>query len=169
MIPREEKLGELLTDPRRTFGADGRYAPWRSRPPGAEIRIASAAVGYCSQMLTPESLGGGGGGARHAPLAAFEELFRFGGMRHWLAFDAVAHWATGPSHIFGQASETVLAEAWPGIISGEKTICFAYCIRARGGFGYLADVHDRSSGWRRVRDQRDPNSGSPTARMPTTR
>jgi acyl-CoA dehydrogenase len=122
VLPREEKLGKILTDPRQTFDSDGLYSP-EIQAARREIRVASASAGYY-QMLTPESLGGGGGGAVML-LAAFEELFRFGGMHHWLAFDAVAHWATGPSHIFSRASSAVLAEAWPGIISGEKTICFA--------------------------------------------
>jgi acyl-CoA dehydrogenase len=122
VAPREEKLRVLLDDPRRTYDASGRYVP-EIQAARREIRMASSAAGYY-QMLTPESLGGGGGGAVLL-LAVFEELFRFGGTHHWLAFDSVAHWSTGPSHIFGQTSEVVRAQAWPGILSGERTICFA--------------------------------------------
>ena len=120
--PIEERLGDLLTDPSRTHDASGRY---RGEILEARrvIRMRSAEAGYY-QMFVPEQMGGGGLGAL-ALYAVWEDLYHRWSMKHWLAFDSVAHWATGPSHLFDGCNDTVRQEILPRLMSGELTMCFA--------------------------------------------
>lgn len=122
VLPIEEKLADLLDDPIHTFDADGRYRPEVLEARQA-IRTRAAEAGYY-QMFVPESLGGGGLGAL-ALYAVWEDLYHRWSMKHWLAFDSVSHWATGPSHLFEKASDQVKREVFPALMSGEKTVCFA--------------------------------------------
>lgn len=120
--PLEAELSEVLADPRRTYGPDGRYCA-EVLDARRAIRTKSAQAGFY-QMFAPESIGGGGLGAL-ALYAVWEDLYHRSGMRHWLAFDAVAHWATGPSHLFEGATDYLSGEVLPALMSGERTICFA--------------------------------------------
>jgi acyl-CoA dehydrogenase len=122
VLPAEEKLGELLTDPSRTYDATGRYRA-EILQTRRTIRMRSAQAGYY-QMFVPEAIGGGGLGAL-ALYSVWENLYHQWSMKHWLAFDTVAHWATGPSHLFEQSSAAVREHVFPLLLSGEKTICFA--------------------------------------------
>jgi acyl-CoA dehydrogenase len=122
VLPIEDKLGDLLTDPSRTYDSDGRYRE-EILDARRTIRMRSASAGYY-QMFVPEALGGGGLGAL-ALYAVWEDLYHRWSMKHWLAFDAVAHWATGPSHLFDGCSDAVRQGIFPRLMSGEKTMCFA--------------------------------------------
>jgi acyl-CoA dehydrogenase len=122
VLPIEEKLGDLLTDPARTYDATGLYRAEILQARRA-IRMRSAEAGYY-QMFVPEAIGGGGLGAL-ALYSVWEDLYHQWSMKHWLAFDTVAHWATGPSHLFEQCSAVVRESVFPLLMSGEKTICFA--------------------------------------------
>src|SRR3546814_15490315 len=46
-------------------------------------------------------------------------------MRGWLSFDAVAHWATGPSHLLRELTPEAKAAHHDKILAGEETLCFA--------------------------------------------
>lgn len=122
VLPIEEDLGDLLTDPSRTYDASGRY---RGEILAARraIRMRSADAGYY-QMFAPQTIGGGGLGAL-ALYAVWEDLYHRWGMKHWLAFDSVAHWATGPNHMFDGCNDLVRREILPRLMSGERTMCFA--------------------------------------------
>jgi acyl-CoA dehydrogenase len=120
--PRERSISHLLADPRKTYDEDGRYVEEIMTVRG-EIRRAAAKAGFY-QMFVPEKLGGGGLGAV-ALYAVWEHLYHRCGMEHWLAFDSVSHWATGPSHLFLEASTRVQEEILPFLMEGERTLCFA--------------------------------------------
>jgi acyl-CoA dehydrogenase len=122
VLPIEEKLGDVLADDRKIFDETGRYRT-EILDARREIRTRSATAGYL-QMFVPEELGGGGLGAL-AHYAVWEDLYHHWSMKHWLAFDSVSHGATGPSHLFAEASAAVQAEVLPLLMSGERTICFA--------------------------------------------
>lgn len=122
VLPIEERLGDLLTDPSRTYDASGRYRR-EILEARLRIRMRSARAGYY-QMFVPEAMGGGGLGTL-ALYAVWEDLYHRWSMKHWLAFDSVAHWATGPSHLFHGCSDLVRQEILPRLMSGEKTMCFA--------------------------------------------
>lgn len=122
VLPLEIKLADLLADPRRTYDATGRYCA-EILDARRTIRTRSAEAGFF-QMFVPENIGGGGLGAL-ALYAVWEDLYHQWSMKHWLAFDSVAHWATGPSHLFEQSSQAVRDTVFPLLMSGEKTLCFA--------------------------------------------
>jgi acyl-CoA dehydrogenase len=122
VLPREESIAPLLADPRQTYDEDGRYTK-EIMALRREIRIASAKAGFY-QMFVPEELGGGGQGAVTF-YAVWEDLYHRWSMQHWLAFDSVAHWATGPSQLFTEASDRVRREVMPLLMAGERTLCFA--------------------------------------------
>jgi acyl-CoA dehydrogenase len=120
--PVEDELAHLLADPRALYDESGRYVPEILEARRA-IRGESSHAGYY-QMFVPESLGGGGMGAVTL-YAVWESLYRRFGMQHWLAFDTVAHWATGPSELFVHAGPQLTATVFPELMSGDKTMCFA--------------------------------------------
>jgi acyl-CoA dehydrogenase len=122
VIPREESIAPQLADPRQTYDEDGRYTK-EIVAIRREIRRASSEAGFF-QMFVPESLEGGGMGAE-ALYAVWQHLYHRWGMPHWLAFDSVAHWATGPSQLFEDASDRARREVLPPLMSGEETLCFA--------------------------------------------
>jgi acyl-CoA dehydrogenase len=146
VLPVEERLGDLLTDPGRTYDASGRYVGdiLEAR---RLIRMRSAQAGYY-QMFVPETMGGGGLGAL-ALYAVWEDLYHRWSMKHWLAFDSVAHWATGPSHLFGGCSDLVRQEIFPRLMSGEKTMCFAMSEPEAGSDLWLMQTtaRRRGDGW----------------------
>ena len=55
----------------------------------------------------------------------WEDLYYRYGMQHWMAFDSVAHWATGPSELFKQSSEEVQATIFRELMTGTASMCFA--------------------------------------------
>lgn len=122
VLPREEPIAAMLADPRLTYDETGRYVK-EIMDVRREIRIAASEAGFY-QMFVPENLEGGGQGAETL-FAVWEDLYHRWGMPHWLAFDSVSHWATGPSQIFAEASERVRAEEFQLLLTGEQTLCFA--------------------------------------------
>lgn len=121
VFPLHEQYASVLNDPRQRYGADGRHVP-EVEELRRRVRAASAEAGYYT-MTVPEPLGGGGQGAL-TTYAAWELIYRLSGPRCWLAHEAVAHWATGPSFVFGQVSAEVRDAVLPQLMSGEKTMCF---------------------------------------------
>jgi acyl-CoA dehydrogenase len=122
VLPREQVIEDLLEDPRRMYDEAGRYCP-EIMTVRRDIRIAASTAGYY-QMFVPESLGGAGEGAL-VLYAVWEHLYRTSGMKHWLAFDSVSHWATGPSALFAAATGSTREQVLPRLMSGEATLCFA--------------------------------------------
>lgn len=122
VFPRHEKAAAVLDDPRRRYDADGRECDDVVEM-RRDIRMASARAGYY-HMFVPEDLGGGGLGPV-AMYAAWEDLHHLCGGRHWLGYETIAHWVTGPSYILSGTSDAVRASVLPGLLSGEKTSCFA--------------------------------------------
>jgi acyl-CoA dehydrogenase len=122
VLPREEKLGPTLTDPRRLYDDEGRYCP-DVLDARREIRMLAAESGFY-HMLVPEELGGGGQGAQTLYLV-WEDLYYRWGMQHWMAFDCVAHWATGPSQLFLESTPEVRSTIFSELMAGTATMCFA--------------------------------------------
>jgi acyl-CoA dehydrogenase len=121
VIERHARHGALLADPRRRYDSTGAHVP-EVEALRRDVRMAAAAAGYYT-MLVPESVGGGGQGAVTA-YAAWELIYRSCGPENWLAYESLAHWATGPSSIFAKASEAVRSKLLPRLLSGEQTMCF---------------------------------------------
>jgi acyl-CoA dehydrogenase len=122
VFPRHETHGAWLDDPLRRFGPGGRESG-QVRELRSEVRRAAAKAGYY-QMTVPSSLGGGG----LSPIGIYrvwEALHHWCGMRAWLAYDAVAHWVTGPSDLCRHLSPALQDSLLPDLLSGEKTWCFA--------------------------------------------
>jgi acyl-CoA dehydrogenase len=116
-----DKYADLLDDPRRRFDLQGTHVP-EVEDLRRQVRMAAAEAGYYT-MLVPESVGGAGEGAV-TTYAAWELIYRLSGPRNWLAHEALAHWATGPSFIFDQTTEATRASVLPRVLTGEQTLCF---------------------------------------------
>ena len=121
VFPRHEAHQELLDSPHLTFDSSGRHSK-EVRALRHEIRTASARAGYYS-LCVPEAIGGGGAGPLTA-YAIWEALHRQCGMKHWLAHDAVSHWATGPSRNLCDLSSSLKDQVLDEVMAGEKTLCF---------------------------------------------
>lgn len=119
---RHEDAGIDLSDPIQVFEPNGRF---NDQVLGLmrEVREASARAGYYT-MLVPAELGGGGLGFA-ALYQAWELIYRECGAHHWLGYQAVGHWARGPSHVLLGAAPTVRDTLLPELLSGTKTLCFA--------------------------------------------
>ena len=114
--PLEKELEPILDDPRRYYQPDGRVVPevqaaWR------QIRRGSAAAGYYT-MFVPEDIGGGGLG-NVALFKTWQALYERFGPGEALAYNAVAHWATGPSTIWRYVSEEMSRDVRPQVMAGE--------------------------------------------------
>jgi acyl-CoA dehydrogenase len=122
VVTRHEQSRALLDDPRTRYGPDGLYAP-AVLDIIREVRMASSAAGFYT-MFVPESIGGGGLGSE-ALYRVWEDLHHRFGPHHWLMASTVAHWARGPSHVLIHASPQARREILPGLLAGEKSMCFA--------------------------------------------
>jgi len=122
VIPLHNNNADILEDERRKYRPDGGYS---EELVGLmrQVRVKSAAAGYFN-MCVPERMGGSGLGYV-AYFAAWEKLFHTTGIRYPLAPEMIGHWAKGPSLVLEHLSPRLKQEALPGILSGEKTICFA--------------------------------------------
>lgn len=122
ILPRHKKHADLLADSRRKYLPDGRFSPEMWDIIG-EIRKASAEAGFYG-MSVPESIGGMGMGLL-AYFAAWEYISRTCGPRDWLSYYIISHWAKGPSPLLAHASDKAKEDILPGIMNGDKTMCFA--------------------------------------------
>jgi acyl-CoA dehydrogenase len=120
VFPRHEKDHALLSEPRRTYQVDGRYAP-AVLAHIREVRMAAAQAGYYG-MSVPEALGGGGLGML-AYFVVWERIYRTMGHR-WLGAWMVSHWAFGPSRVLLQVTPRAREEILPGMMSGRTSMCF---------------------------------------------
>jgi acyl-CoA dehydrogenase len=130
VAPLEERYRHILADERKLFGADGKLVP-EIREAREEIRSKSGKAGYWA-MFGPESIGGGGLGARVA-IHVQEALYRRYGPGHllmgwangFITTPLIASFVDGPSQMFTRASEAIRTDVVPSLVAGEKTICFA--------------------------------------------
>lgn len=147
IVPRHERHRAVLDDPQRLYAADGRYAP-EVVALMREVRMVSAAAGYYT-MCTPTELGGGGLGLL-AYFAAWEQIYRQCGMRHWLGAYVLSHWAFGPSVVLREvtpaARQTILAD----MMAGRTSMCFG--LSEPGAGSDAAMIRTRAvpdgNGWR---------------------
>jgi alkylation response protein AidB-like acyl-CoA dehydrogenase len=121
VIARHEKHAELLDDPRRRFGPDGRYAP-AVVDIIRDVRIAASAAGYFN-LCVPVSMGGLGQGYL-AYYVAWESINRLCGPHHWLGTFALSHWAFGPSVVLEQLTPQARDRVLGPLVSGRESMCF---------------------------------------------
>lgn len=161
VAPRLERHHGLLSDPRRLYGEDGRYAP-EARALIREVRMRSAAAGFYA-MCAPVEIGGGGLG-HVAYYAAWEAVYRACGGHAVLTPWIVAHWAFGPSPVLLQASERARGEVLAGLVSGETSMCFG--LSEPGAGSDAAMIRTRAvpdgTGWR-ISGRKLWTTNSPTA------
>ncbi|HEX7857820.1 MAG TPA: acyl-CoA dehydrogenase family protein [Sphingobium sp.] len=145
VMTRHERYPDLAI-PAKTYDETGAYRPW-VKDLLREVRMASAAAGYYA-MSVPEEIGGGGLGFL-AHFLGFERIFHMCGSKYWLGHTAIAHWAKGPSAVFLQGSEKVRREILPGLLSGEKSICFALSEPVAGSDATRIQTRaqERDGGW----------------------
>lgn len=121
VIARHERHADLLDNERRRYGEDGAYVP-DVIALIREVRMASAEAGYYG-MCAPEEFGGLDLG-HVAYFAAWEMIAHMCGGKYWLGYFAIGHWATGPSPVLRRVTDRAREEMLPGIMSGEKSMCF---------------------------------------------
>ena len=122
VMPLEKANETLIADPRRRYSEDGSYSP-EMRALKRDVRMRAAEAGFFT-MCVPKALGGSGQG----PLLHFlswERLYHRYGMVNHLPYETLSHWSRGPSHIFAQASASLKDRVLPGLMSGQKSICFS--------------------------------------------
>jgi acyl-CoA dehydrogenase len=121
VIARHEKHAALLDNERRRYDEDGRYVPEVVELIRA-VRMAAADAGYYG-MCAPAEFGGLDLG-HVAYFAAWERIAHMCGGRYWLGYFAIGHWATGPSPVLRRITDKARDEMLPGIMSGERSMCF---------------------------------------------
>jgi len=121
VIARHDKHGDLLEDPRRRYGSDGRYTP-EIVELIRQVRMASAEAGYFN-LCVPTSLGGLGQGYL-AYYVCWEMINRLCGPHHWLGTFALSHWAFGPSPVLEQVTTEARGRILAGLVSGRQSMCF---------------------------------------------
>jgi acyl-CoA dehydrogenase len=130
VLPLEQQYQPLLTDERKFFDEKGR-AVEEIVDAKRQVRMKSAEAGYYA-MFAPESVGGGGLGAR-AMVFVEEALYRRYGpgrplitwAKGFLTQPTISSFVDGPSHMLVPVSETVRNDYLPAIARGEKMVCFA--------------------------------------------
>ncbi|MFC4055143.1 acyl-CoA dehydrogenase family protein [Actinomadura syzygii] len=148
VFPLHEEYAAVLNDQRGRYDETGRHVD-RVEELRRRVRTASAEAGFFT-MTVPEDLGGGGQGAV-TTYAAWELVYRLSGPHRWLAHDVLAHWATGPSFVFGLVGEDVRERVLPSLMSGEKSMCFMMSEPEAGSDAWsmrTRAVPDGSGGWR---------------------
>jgi acyl-CoA dehydrogenase len=122
VVPVEEEHREHLDDPAWAYGRGGAYSAELQALMRA-VRMKSARAGYYS-ALCPSEIGGGGLGPV-ANVTMWEFIYHRYGPGRILPYQALAHWATGPSFLFEHVTPALRDQVLDRIISGEATTCFA--------------------------------------------
>jgi len=130
ILPLEQQYRPLLDDERKFFDEKGR-AVEEIIDAKRQVRMKSAKAGYYA-MFAPESVGGGGLGAR-AMVFVEEALYRRYGpgrplitwAKGFLTQPTISSFVDGPSHMLVSVSESVRKDYLPAIAAGEKMVCFA--------------------------------------------
>ena len=129
VLPLEEKFRDVLADERKLFRDDGRLVDQVAEA-RLSVRKKSAAAGFYA-MFAPEEIGGGGLPSL-ASVLILEGLYRkygpgrlfIGWSNAFLGSPVVASFIDGPSRMFMSITDTVRNEVLPGLLAGEKTVCF---------------------------------------------
>ncbi len=128
-LPLEAEHKEALKEERKFFREDGRICD-EILDARRQVRMKSAEAGYYG-MFAPESVGGGGIGAR--VMVFLEEALyrRYGPGRPLITWGkgcltqpVLASFVDGPSHMLMSVSPAVREEFIPAIARGEKMVCF---------------------------------------------
>ncbi len=130
VLPLEQQYKPLLQDERKFFDEKGR-AVEEIVDAKRQVRMKSAKAGYYA-MFAPESVGGGGLGAR-AMVFVEEALYRRYGpgrplitwAKGFLTQPTISSFVDGPSHMLVSVSDSVRKDYLPAIAGGEKMVCFA--------------------------------------------
>jgi acyl-CoA dehydrogenase len=146
VFPRHERDHALLSDPRRTFGEDGRYVPAVVEHI-RQVRMAAAKAGYYT-MSAPSELGGGGLGLL-AYFVVWERIYRTIGSHYWLGPYVVSHWAFGPSPVLLKVTERARAEILAGMMEGRTSMCFGMSEPGAGSDATMIKTRaaEDGSGW----------------------
>ena len=130
VLPMEREMGNILIDERKFFDESGKARP-EVMEARKQVRMKSSSAGYYG-MFAPESVGGGGLGARSMVFVE-EALYRRYGpgrplitwAKGFLSQPTLASFVDGPSHMLVAVSDSVRRDYLPSISSGEKMVCFA--------------------------------------------
>ena len=130
VLPMEREMGDILIDERKFFDETGKARP-EVMEARKQVRMKSSSAGYYG-MFAPESVGGGGLGARSMVFVE-EALYRRYGpgrplitwAKGFLSQPTLASFVDGPSHMLVAVSDSVRKDYLPSISSGEKMVCFA--------------------------------------------
>ncbi len=121
IVPLEKEHKELLENPRRLFQEDGRFVP-KVLELRKQVRIKSAEAGFYTLFLS-KTLGGAG----YGPTLAFhvaEAIWHLGpGV---LRSEMVGGFPRGPNPMLEGLPKSTRELVMPGLLSGEKTVCFAF-------------------------------------------
>jgi len=124
VVPLEETHRAVLGSERTLFHADGRYVP-EALALRRQVRMRSAELGYYN-LFGDEKLGGAGQGAQ--VMAHVQEAInhRFGPGRPLIQTVVLpSPFTNGLSPVLRQLDAQVFERYREGIVSGEKTLCFA--------------------------------------------
>lgn len=122
IVPLEVDNADLLSErDRRFYAEDGSYAP-EVRELIRKVRSLSADAGYYT-MFCPESIGGGGLG-RRTELLTHEYLAHRYGPEYVLPYEAIGHWAYGPSILCDHFSAELRGSLLGDMMSGRVGMCF---------------------------------------------
>jgi alkylation response protein AidB-like acyl-CoA dehydrogenase len=120
--PLHERHADILDDPRRRYGPDGRFSD-EARGLIRQVRQTSAAAGFYTMTL-PATIGGGDIGWEGL-YRVWEQVFRQCGAQRWLGHHAVAHWTKGPNPLLAELDPEVRSRYLPGLAAGTTSMCFA--------------------------------------------
>ncbi|GBD12358.1 Acyl-CoA dehydrogenase [bacterium HR24] len=141
--PLEEGARDLLEDAQRLYGSDGRLVP-EALALMRRVRTASARAGHYN-LFVPRDLGGEGLGPT-ALFVVWEALYHHVGGDRLLPYQAVAHWTSGPGPHLRHLPDPARAEVLPGLLSGERTSCFALSEPQAGSDAWALTTTGRREG-----------------------
>jgi acyl-CoA dehydrogenase len=124
VVPLEERHRDVLGSERTLFQGDGRYVP-EAQALRRRVRMRSAELGYYS-LFGDEKLGGAGLGAQ--VMAHVQEAInhRFGPGRPLIQTVVLpSPFTNGLSPVLRHLDAQVFERYREGIVSGDKTLCFA--------------------------------------------
>jgi acyl-CoA dehydrogenase len=122
VVPLEDEHREHLDDPAWAYKPDGAYSA-ELQALMRTVRMKSAAAGYYS-ALCPAEIGGGGLGPV-ANVTMWEFIYHRYGPGRILPYQALAHWATGPSFLLAEMTPSLREQVLDRMMTGEATTCFA--------------------------------------------
>jgi alkylation response protein AidB-like acyl-CoA dehydrogenase len=144
--PLHERHADLLEDPRRRYGPDGRDSP-EVRDLIRRVREASAAAGFYTMTL-PAAVGGAEIGWEGL-FRVWEQVFRQCGPLRWLGHHAIAHWTKGPNPLLAELAPEVRQRYLPELLAGTTSMCFAMSEPDAGSDSWMMRTRAvrREGGW----------------------